>query len=239
MKRLVIPSLLLAALASWAANPHLAVVARKNVAAGGFDKTGLVAWWDFDNANDSHDAGPYNLTETGGAPTYTNGYGVGVSASSKYWINASVGSVVNTGTNADHTIVMRWRVKSSYVSNRTAFHSLGGRGLVRKGDAGTSGVWNYRVNNIFKTGSTNPNGAWMLSIFGWNASTQEVEVYEDNGSLQNGTGTPNWGNAEARFCDTAGTDVDIDFAAGFSRLLTAGERTTLYNGGATITYGDL
>ena len=35
MKRLVIPSLLLAALASWAANPHLAVVARKNVAAGG------------------------------------------------------------------------------------------------------------------------------------------------------------------------------------------------------------
>jgi len=35
MKRLVIPSLLLAALASWAANPHLMVVARKNVAAAG------------------------------------------------------------------------------------------------------------------------------------------------------------------------------------------------------------
>ena len=35
MKHLVIPFILLAALASWAANPHLAVVARKNVAAGG------------------------------------------------------------------------------------------------------------------------------------------------------------------------------------------------------------
>lgn len=218
---------------------HRMVVARKSVAPSvGFDKTGLVAWYDFDDTTDAHAS--FDLSAVG-SPSFTAGYGV-AAATGNYWQQSTVLATFMAAT-GDKTVVLRFRPYGGIGSGTNILAQAGVTALYVQHR--TTGV---RARCTIGSGPTSATGSalntWVFVIAEYNATSGACNLYVNNGSAASSTAAQsltgsgvalNLGANEA----TAAQDVEISVCAFFTRLLTSDERTYLYDAGSDITYADL
>jgi len=216
-----------------------AVLARKNAGGGGGGgdspgTTSLVAWWDFDNTNDSHST--YNLIETG-TPAYSSG--VGTSSSGNYWTHPTVDNNWHT-TDADCTYVVRYRGDSGAVNGQYVFAIQSNRNQIRWYE--TTGGTMYEISNVnIVSGDNQTEGTWYLAIVRYNSTTDDADVLVNDAAptTSTGNGVHDYSGGDLKVPDPGGSPFSYDFLAFYNRRLTDAECTWLYNSGATRVYGDL
>jgi len=236
MTRLATIALALIACAAIAA-PHHLVVARKNVAAGGGDSPGttdLVAWYDFDDATDSHAS--YDLTETG-TPTY--GSGIATIESGEQLVNTTVDNNWGT-TDADRTWVIRYRANTGALNGQYPFKMQSPYTFCRYYETG--GGTEYKISNVnVASGDNQSEGPWYLAITRYNATTDNVDVLVNDAAptTSTGNGVHAYTGGNLILPDPVGALFSYDFFALYDRRLTDAECTWLYNSGSTREYTDL
>lgn len=207
--------------------------------------TDLVAYWKLADVSDSHTNGltlTNNNSLTFGTGKVGNCANNFAAASSRYFSRASSADLVLG--NIDWTIAC-WFNSSTFAASQ---------GLVSKHNA-TACEYTLQINTsgnvVMQFGSTSAtSGAvssanWHLAV-GWHdAAGDTINVQVDGGtpvSAATSGAAPPTNTVEFRIGSIAYVGVpfymngSIDEAAIWRRVLTAGERTQLYNGGSGVTY---
>jgi len=202
---------------------------------GGIGTTGLVAWFDFADATDSH--GSYDLTEVG-TPTYTPGtpnYGTGTNEGVDKW-DTSVNSLDE-------------QICHSYVDQAFALRFRPVSGDVDNGDYALQGNFSrFRVRYLTSTATVElmdivvstaamSAGTWYTVVGSYDSATSTLTVWL-NGTQYSNTGTPLAGSTGTISLPLDG-GFDVDFFATWQRELTSVEADWIYNSGSTRSYSDL
>ena len=245
MKKIILTILLLAFCVSISGagitDKLRAVIAAK----GGLDKTDLIAWFDFGNAQDAH-TNNYDLTEVG-TPAYTTGgtptnYGTSSDAGNMWTEDTNINDANwFNSTNQDATLIIRVRPIGDFVVNDDYVLVAKSAQTYIRGYAGP--IIRGRMAGVLEnhTSAFSLN-TWTLVICEHIASsdttrvTVNADTEETSGSFdQFNVGTLFVGGSSA----SGYNDMDIDYLAFYNRLLTADEKTWLNTNQATITYTSL
>lgn len=225
----------------------------------GFDKTNLISWWSMDETsgtrNDSH--GTNHLTDNN---TVLYAAGKQGNAADLEYDNGEYLSIANNASLAtgdiDFTFAC-WVKFESLADGRTVAGKwqlvAGGREwtLVYESSNIRFYVSSTGSDTISLSGGAASTGIWYFYVVWHDATANTINIQINNGTPVSAShlsgvynsGTPLWfGN----LITSTGTplagyyhDGLIDEASFWKRVLTADERTWLYNGGAGRTYADL
>jgi len=212
-------------------------------AGGGLDKTSLIAWYDFATNTDAHAS--YDLTNaTTNAFTYTAGtpdYGSAEDDPDSYVENADLDdNWMETDTNSTH--VVRWRMRTTSVGNGYVFYNDNAIDYIRRTFITDDYYIRTRIGAVVSATTVVPaTNVWYLTIIQFDASDDGNTTWVNDVMTAEVTGTFSDSSGATRFGGTSavGGDFDFDYAAFYSRALTADERTWLYNSGGTRTYSEL
>ena len=224
----------------------------------------LVSYWKLDEAsgtrNDSH--GTNHLTDnasniSGIAGKISNGAdfsGSGGQSTTQFLTRAS-NSTLQAG-NIDYTFTSWFKFDANPPGG---LH----RAIFSKDDANTKRdyalLWEQSTNKlVFLIGAGTSSveacyattfgapttGVWYFCVCGYNAATHKAFIQVNNGAVDETTIILTPGVTTNAFCIGAESFVNfripmdglIDEVGYWKRLLTAGEKTTLYNSGAGLTY---
>lgn len=212
----------------------------------------LVAWWDLENANDSH-TGARNLTASG-SPTYVSSGGIGNSMlidANEAISSADAAWMTFTGS---HTFCLWFKPASTPTAFKGLFSQYGTNASTNQSweiGIGTDskiefGVGTGSATRITTSTTALSNGTWYF-ITGVFTSSTSVKIYINAvneatnstsipANIFDGTGTFYIGS----YSTTANAGRGhYDSAAIFSRVLTDAEITWLYNSGAGRSYSAL
>jgi hypothetical protein len=178
-----------------------------------------------------------------GSPSYTGGppsYGTAIAgAPDDSWTRALFGNSW-FATEVDATMVLRVRGHTAMTNGDYAFVSHNVRVAVRWMTAG----WKIIFGGITVDHPDDPSlNTWYTIIATYTAATHDVRVYINatdevntlGGTYIDGAGPAYFGGSTASISE----NFDIDYAGFFERVITAEERTWLYNSGGTRTYSEL
>ena len=227
-------------------NGLFGVIARKNAGGGAVSPgtANLVAAYDFNDTsgagqNDSHSAGPYNLTENGTSAWNTGTPNFYTGVTSADYLSSTGLSAAWASSEQDWSTVVRYKDAGI---NRSVYNGGGGRDYINF----TSGN-----GHIGRLGASTPitvntassyAGAWLTVYMEYDSSTTEVTVKVLNENLSSTTAafTAGWNASVAKIGDSTGDGGDIDFMYFFSDLLTADEILWFGdNSSIARTYADL
>ncbi len=201
--------------------------------------TNLVSWWKLDESsgNASDSKGSNTLTNT--SVTYNTGKinngGVFVAGSSSKLAATGTG----LPTSGDFTMACWYKGATPVNDGIMGFGSVNANGQMRMilvvGGKAYFGGYNYDLDSTF----TITTGNWHHLVFTYSGTT--ATWYVDGTQRNSATITAlNTANTNLRIgCrpdDTSFISAQIDEAGIWSRAITSGEVTTLYNAGAGISY---
>jgi hypothetical protein len=218
-------------------------------------KSGLVSWWDLEQASGSSrtdSQGTCTLSETGGAvgsgtgkvgtcATTTAGRALSSSSASLAFLSGdfTLAGWIKT-SQANQALIANWTTST----NSRRFCLLLEASIAKFG-VSTDGT---NVSAIATTGSSLADSAWHLLI-GWRSTTDgKVYVQVDNGTpagvafsaastLYSGAGNGIWiGDLGGGVYANGGS---FDSCGCWNRELTSTERSTLWNSGAGLGYSSL
>lgn len=211
-------------------------------------KTDLVAWYDFDDATDSH--GSYDMSVTGAPDFATTSGAMEADSASGDYLNITTelhGLYYDPGAtygafcgdvNDDGTVVVFAR--SMGASNgEYFFRDSGSRSLIRF--LTTRGP-DMKVNNVSVTSggaAMSDNTDYMISIrvTGDAGSSYQIERFVDGVFVDAATGTPSLTTAAIQIPN--GGPFRIYWLAFWNRKLTTEEIAALYAEGTSLAYADL
>lgn len=223
--------------------------------AGSTAATGLLAFWRLEEASGTRvdSVASQALVPTGapGSAAGKTGQAVSFDTGTGKYLTAADSTTLSVGANQDFTVACWVRFNGT---------PSGSRGLVGKGNAsisynnceyllgtsGTSLLWYIRSSNV-NAGVTLAAGTWYL-VLGWYDAAADLQyVQVNNGtpvSLANATGSfdsadPLEVGRQPQYTGSAAFDGLVDNVMFWKRVLTATERTDLWNGGAGRDYADL
>lgn len=93
-------------------------------------KSGLLSWYDFNDATDSHNVGPYHLSESN-SPSYQDGYGMSRASSTSFWKQTAISTHWLTNASESYTWVARVRGDSGLISGSYLLYFKAGRVSLR------------------------------------------------------------------------------------------------------------
>ena len=238
MTRLATIALALIACAAIAA-PHHLVVARKNVAAGGWagpPVSQITAWYDFADATDSD--GTYDLTEIN-SPSYTNEsgttVGIGDVTGPISWRQEALDD--NWGAvDTNLWVVVRFRPRTGIGHGSFALNINNGRCSF---EYRTSSFGHYSIatsTQVEITGAGLTLDVWHTILMQYDEAGDASHYYLDTTATPTVSQDPVTESFATGRLEIGQTEVDVDFAVFGVGLLTADERAALYNAGATLTY---
>lgn len=196
----------------------------------------LAAWWDFNDNQDSHSSNR-DLTESG-TPTYTGGYGQAVNTT-VCWTRANDGGDLWTTSLSDKAIVARFRIRNLSPNGFVWVRSSERDKLQwSSGNALSGSITSFNSLGSF-TVSAN---TWYTIVFQCLSDGTRLMYINDSlhasGSQTQATASGDW--TFGGRSTTLAVDVDFDFIAIYNgRVLSADNRTWLYNSGNTRTYSQL
>ncbi|HEY7061724.1 MAG TPA: LamG domain-containing protein [Chloroflexota bacterium] len=216
----------------------------------------LIEWWKLENANASHSTN--NLTATG-TPTYGAGKkNNAVSVTGTQKLSIADNAALSTG-NIDFTLCAwvnlanttatdRWAVSKDNTAGDREYY-LAYRGSLARFQFGVgTGASPGTVRTVTANTFGAPSATTWYFIVCWHdaaADTLNIQVNDGTVDSAGSTGASPLDGA-SDFCiggrhasSSAWWNGQVDEVAFWKRTLTAAERTTLYNGGAGLTYEDL
>jgi len=223
------------------------------VAAGdtnALDKTSLVAWYDFtadglDAHTSSFDLSTNSATHvTNGATIYVQGtsgspgtgYFEAAGGFADFWMTNDV----------DSALIMRWRARTGISNGQWPIQGKSTRFGIRYMTA-SPGLWSSMAAITDRAAPLGATNIWYTCIANYYAGgTNELFVgYSTTAPASDGVSTGSFSTAAGNTAyfpgDNSGPhiDVDIDYAAFYSRAITADEMTWIWNSGGTRTYAEL
>lgn len=218
----------------------------------GFDKTGLVGWWDFDSdGSDAHSSG--NDLTAYNSPSYASGYVDLESASTQYFESSASDFNITGGLT-----LVAWVRMESLADNRGVIARYDQTGNQRQYelyvDSGGRVGWacsttgNFEAANNIETTATLSTGVDYLIAASFEPSAA-FRIYIDGGESTNKTtsipaaiysgSAALWVGLQFNLSEVNRFDGLIYWAAVFSRTLSAAEISDLYTLGKDATYSDL
>ena len=210
---------------------------------------GLVSYWTLDEASgtrsDSVVASGNDLTDNntvGSATGIFNNAASFVAANNESLNNAALAALIG----ADAAITITAWVNFSDGLRHTIVDSGGDGDIYLRAGQDPNGaqftVKGFTVSAGVASGSIPSQGVWYLLIASYDPATDTASVSVDAGTPATASGGPNGTPADFIIGNRTG-NIDpmqglIDEAAIWSRVLTAQERTDLYNGGVGLFYLD-
>jgi hypothetical protein len=200
-------------------------------------KTDMLAWYDFDDATDSHASYDWDNV---GSPVYSGGI-VSTVTGTDYLNQPSAAGKLSTdfvpssGGDRDCTVAVFFRPNSLHWNGDDVMVLKNG---AYKSERLTSTGWRaYLVSNTLEANNSGAtvDDQWYCLITTRDAATDEVELWVDG--VSDGPTVSAYNNFE-NFCQING-DGSYAWASVWHRKLTNEEIAALFAGGITLTYDDL
>lgn len=197
-------------------------------------KTSLVAWYDMADNTDSH--GSYTLVEDG-TPSYDTNptRGIADDVGPNNWYQNTLDDTW-LGTDQDATLAIRFQLYGSIATGDWIYYSHSGEAYIRNNNPVAVSLGNIALT----TSLTSSTGVWYLFIMEYDSATDSIDLWINNGTVQEASGT---------YADAAdqtyiggganGEDIEVDYVGFWNRKLTSDERTAIYNSGGTFNYSDM
>lgn len=145
----------------------------------------LVAWYDFDDATDSHNFGPWDLTEVG-TPSYAAG--IGTTASTERWYSTTIDEAI-LHSDIDCTIAIRMNPISGWVTNDDLFRIRNnGNQYLKWLDTDNFQVELHNIQRL-ATGNVHTLNSYYIVVWTYTSATASLELWVDGVSLGTSSST--------------------------------------------------